>query len=165
MNTIFVDKNLHFAESGGTGEGNQIVLKLEPVWWPKTFQLQKRRENDSWRWEAATLLQRVSEPPDQLVADLIAAAAPLDGGPDQWLGHMFLAAMWTLDAKVVEDFLDGLRNRQITEGFDQTALYKFEAIGEVQFLRQRLAGIQSTAEIIRREHRPIPWSIGACATR
>ena len=162
LNSIFIDKNLHFAESGRTGEGNEIVLKLEATWWPHTFRLHKSLENGSWRSEVATVLERVSLPEDQLVADLIAAAAEHKTGSDMWLGLMYMAAMGALDTTVIDDFLDGLRARHVADGIDQSPHYRFDTIGEVQFLRRRSAAILCCADLNRRERHPAPWSIGQC---
>ena len=38
LNSAFTDKKLHF-DLGHLAEGSEIVLKLQPMWWPRTFGL------------------------------------------------------------------------------------------------------------------------------
>jgi len=141
FNVIFTNKNLHFDTSGNTGEGCDIVLKLDPEWWPETFDLVKTTDNDNWRFTANTVLKRVNTSPAQLVSDLIGAANNEQLNSDRWLGFMYFAALWTSDPKLIERFLEGLRTRQAVDHFTDAPSYDFEAAGEVRFLRHRLRSV------------------------
>jgi putative sugar O-methyltransferase len=138
LNSIFTNKNLHF-DIGYLGEGNEIVLNLEPEWWPMTFEIVNSVDAGSWRSTVSTVLKRADATRDRLVADLLAAASSLEEGSDGWLGFMYFAALWCAEDGIVDRFLAGLRARQHRDGFDGVPSYSFAAIGEVAFLRRRRA--------------------------
>lgn len=147
FNQSFIDKNLFYDTSGYNDEGNDIVLNLKPEWWPLTFSLftdsvsEGRSETKSVlsRYTINTVLKRVNMQANSLVADLIAAANNEQPNSDKWMGLMYLAALWTPDPDVILHFLDGLRARQMTDHFTDAPPYDFETVGEVRFLRRRLA--------------------------
>lgn len=136
LNSIFTNKNRHF-DIGYLGEGNEIVLNLEPEWWPMTFDIANSVDAGSWRSTGSTVLKRVDVTRGRLVADLLAAAAGVEETSDAWLGFMYFAALWCADDSIVDKFLAGLRARQHRDGFDSMPSYSFDAIGEVAFLRRR----------------------------
>jgi putative sugar O-methyltransferase len=139
LNSIFADKNLYFDVSGNTGEGNEIVLSLRPEWWPLAFTLHIERQLS--RMAAGAILKRVDVSADRLVSDLLQEASANPQGSDRWLGCMYLAALWSEDAKSIESFLVGLRGRHIAERLDKAERYDFSRIGEVRFLTRRLASL------------------------
>jgi hypothetical protein len=136
LNSMFTNKNLHF-DIGYLGEGNEVVLNLDPEWWPSTFEIVNSVDAGLWRSTVSTVLRRVDTGRERLVADLVAAASILRDTSDRWLGNMYFAALWSGDSTIVGGFLDALRARQHADGFDSTATYSFDAIGEVAFLRRR----------------------------
>jgi hypothetical protein len=138
LNIIFEDKNLHYDASGGTGEGSEIVLDLAPQWWPRRFEMLPLILDDAYRSHASVVLERIEDAePAALVSRLRAAAAAAQKGSPEWLGPMYLAALWTPDAGTIDEFLDGLRIYNASQGFDRFASYDFEKIGEVRFLKRR----------------------------
>lgn len=145
LNTIFTDKNIHFAESGHLGEGNEIVLNLQPEWWPLHIDLVERPEADRYRNEVSIVLERVSAPTELLVRRYLAKAAVLPKASKNWVMHMFFAALWTREPAVIQEFLSGLREYHVNVGFAHWASYDFENIGEVQFLRRRLLALTEQA--------------------
>ena len=135
LNSMFTNKNLHF-DVGYLGEGNEIVLNLQPEWWPVTFEIVNSLDAGTWRSTVSTVLKRIDATRDRLVTDLVAAASTLEKTSDAWLGFMYFAALWCAEEAIVNKFLDGLRARQHRDGFDSVPSYSFDAIGEVAFLRR-----------------------------
>lgn len=139
LNTIFTDKNIHFAESGNVDEGNEIVLNLQPEWWPLHIDLVERPEGKLYRNEVSIVMERISLPAGELVQRYRDAALQSHKASKNWIMYMFFAALWTADATGIEEFFTGLRQYHIDCGFAQWDCYDFDKIGEVQFLRRRLA--------------------------
>jgi putative sugar O-methyltransferase len=140
-NAIFFNKNAHFAESSNTGEGSEVVLKLEAKWWPLTFHVFKDLDNGNWRQYVSTVLQWTDKPATQLASDLTAAAGSEARGSDKWLGYMYLASLWTGDRRTIGEFLEGLKSRHVADHLNEGPSYDFEKVGEVRFLRRRAEAI------------------------
>ena len=146
LNIIFEDKNLHYDASGGTGEGSEIVLDLAPEWWPRRFEMLPLLLDDGYRSHASVVLERLEDTePAALVSRLRTAAALAQKGSPEWLGPMYLAALWTPDVGIIDEFLDGLHSYIASQRFDQFASYDFEKIGEVRFLQRRRAALVSNS--------------------
>jgi putative sugar O-methyltransferase len=138
LNTIFTDKNLHFAESGNLGQGNEIVLKVDPEWWPLHMVLAARPEGMLYRNEVSVVLKRVEGDTDALVQRYLAAASSLQKGEPDWLMNMYFASLWTQDKAVIESLLEGLKLYHSAQHFTDWPTYDFEKIGEVKYLKRRM---------------------------
>jgi len=146
LNTIFTDKNLHFAESGNLGQGNEIVLKLEPEWWPAHYDLIARPEGGRYRNELSIVLERIEVgAAEDLVERYMTTASGFEEGSADWLVHAFFAALWTTETAVIDRFFDGLRKYHSNLGFCDMEGYDFDRIGEVKFLKRRQRALQSAA--------------------
>jgi hypothetical protein len=136
-NTMFTDKNLHYAESGNIGEGSDVVLNLQPQWWPVSFKLwNDTMDNGAWRSTVNTVLRRVTTPVEELTGQLMAAADASSSLSDERLGYLYFAVLGTHDPAVREQLFSVIRERHIADGFQLGRGYDFNAIGEVKFLRR-----------------------------
>ena len=66
------------------------------------------------------------------------AASKVERGSPEWLGYMYLAALWADDPPVTEECFAGLRRFFADRAIDARPEFNFENIGEVKFLRRRL---------------------------
>ena len=74
----------------------------------------------------------------ELIEEMSYAASKVERGSPEWLGYMYLAALWANDPLVTEEFLAGLRRFFADRAIDTRPEFNFENIGEVKFLRRRL---------------------------
>lgn len=120
LNMIFSDKSIHFDTGGLDGEANETCLPLRPQWWPERFVLVPGQHDGKPRITGSVVLRYTETSP--LVRELLA-----HGG----IGHLYLAALWSRDAILIDAFRLRLRDTYAECGF---SLDHFDRIGEVMWL-------------------------------
>lgn len=138
MNIMFSQKGLHYSTGGLDGEANDLVLNIEPVWWPIAFQLTPSLDGSSYWISGSAVLKRVPDlSPAELVCNILDAASQVEHGSVQWLGHMYLAALWGGNLDTTEEFFEGLHHYLAAQTIVARPEFNFEEIGEVRYLRKR----------------------------
>ena len=138
-NYMFTDKSIHFDTGGLDGEANEIVLKLRPEWQPLRFDLTPSIGDSGYRVAGSAVLRRIApRSVQESVKEMTHAASKVERGSPEWLGYMYLAALWADDRVVTEGFFAGLRQFFADRAIDARPEFNFDNIGEVKFLRRRL---------------------------
>jgi len=139
LNYMFTDKSIHFDTGGLDGEANEIVLKLRPEWQPLRFDLMPSAGEWGYRVAGSVVLRHVAPRSVQKSIDeMTQAASKVERGSPEWLGYMYLAALWADDPVIIEEFFAGLRQFFADRAIDARPEFNFDNIGEVKFLRRRL---------------------------
>jgi putative sugar O-methyltransferase len=138
-NYMFTDKSIHFDTGGLDGEANEIVLKLRPEWQPLRFDLTASIGDQGYRVAGNAVLRRIApRSVHESIKEMSHAASKVERGSPEWLGYMYLAALWADDPVVTEEFFAGLRQFFTDRAIDARPEFNFDDIGEVKFLRRRL---------------------------
>jgi hypothetical protein len=75
---------------------------------------------------------------------MVRAASSARRGSAQWLGCMYLAALWAADRNLTEDFFAGLRQFFVESAIMNRPEFNFDKIGEIKVLRQQTAELAAT---------------------
>jgi putative sugar O-methyltransferase len=140
LNYIFCDKSIHFDSGGLDGEANDIILQLKPEWQLLRLELSTSVGHFGYGVHGGAVLRRTAAGSRRDATDaMIRTASSTTRGSAQWLGCMYLAALWADDPLMTEDFFTRLR-----QFFDESAIatrpeFDFDKIGEVKVLRRQVA--------------------------
>ena len=141
LNYMFSDKSIHFDTGGLDGEANEVVLKLRPEWQPLRFDLTPSIGTSGYRVAGSAVLRRIApRPARESIDDMIETASTAARGSPEWLGRMYLAALWADDPAITEKFFGGLKQFFSDRAIDARAEFNFDRIGEVRFMRRRIGG-------------------------
>jgi hypothetical protein len=139
-NIMFANKRLH--EDAGREDAGEIVLNLYPEWLPMFFNIRSeiidwkgQGDNKAHRYIVSTLLQIVNLPIESIIESLINSVK--DRQSEDWMGDFYFAALW--DNNYVDRFLSILESYNTINGCTSTPDYNFDKIGEVMWLRRKLA--------------------------
>jgi putative sugar O-methyltransferase len=136
LNMVFSDKTIHYDTGGLDGDANETVLSLRPQWFPTRWVLLPSVAKGKYRVTGSIVLQHVSTRPQVLIADLRSAADACRERPHERLGYLYLAALWSKNRRLADEFLEELRHALSGFGFGVTQGFDFNRIGEVIVLQR-----------------------------
>jgi SAM-dependent methyltransferase len=140
LNMMFSDKDINFDTGGHHGEANRISLNLAPEWSIRGFKLFPAVHSGQYRWTAAAVFERMPDmTPSAATTRVLSDASSLELGADARLGNLFLASLWSSDRAITQQFMSELKTYCDGQGFGPDVGYDFDKIGEVRFLRERVA--------------------------
>lgn len=149
LNPFLQDRNLHYSSNmtSELQEGNEIILKMKPMWWPLHNDITSTAYPHGDRGivydnSAATMLKRVEEDSESLTKRITLAALDLPLGSPAWLKYAFFATLWTENPAVIEDFFVGFKRWADMIGVSRNKSFDFEKVGEIRYLKRRLTALK-----------------------